>query len=60
MTREDAVKLIDPTAQLNTWGNPKDGVGYWVKGSGWETKITYSAERAWDIAILEVTKEVGK
>jgi hypothetical protein len=56
VTRKEAVNLIDPTAKLNTWSSPKDGVGYWVKGNGWETKVTYSEDRAWEIAILEVTK----
>lgn len=59
MSRKAAVLLIDPTAHIQSWEEPKGRVSFWVKGSGWETKLTYSASRAWDLAILEVSKEVG-
>lgn len=50
MTIQDAVKLVDETAKVCIWGNERDGQGYWIKGSGWETKITYSVDRAWELA----------
>ena len=59
MNRKEAVQLIDPTAQLQTWDGPGHK-GFWVKGNGWETKVTYSETRAWDIALMEVTSEVAR
>jgi hypothetical protein len=51
MTTTNAVHLIDPTARVCTWGSERDGLAYWVKGAGWETKLTYSPERAWELAV---------
>ena len=61
MTTTNAVHLIDPTARLCLWGSPANGEGYWIKGAGWETKITYSPARAWELAveILASTKAVA-
>jgi hypothetical protein len=56
MTIRDTVKLVDPTSKVCTWGNELDGQGYWVKGNGWETKITYSEERAWELAGEEISR----
>ena len=50
MTTAGSIKLIDPNATVCEWGNKRDGLGYWIKGTGWETKITYSIERAWELA----------
>lgn len=50
MTNMEAVKLIDETARFFIWGGPNDKTG-WVKGNGWETKITYSEDRAWQAAV---------
>jgi hypothetical protein len=45
MTIQDAVQMVDPKAELRPFGE-----GYWVRGNGWETKITCSAEKAWKLA----------
>ena len=45
MTIQEAVKMVDETAEMMTWDN-----GFWIKGNGWETKITYSEQRAWELA----------
>ena len=50
MTAADAIKLVDPTAKVYEWGRKESGLGYWVAGNGWETGITYSADRAWELA----------
>jgi hypothetical protein len=47
MTAVESVKLIDPKAQVFQWSD----CGFWAKGTGWETKITYSIERAWELAV---------
>jgi len=60
MNREQAVNLIDPTAKLLTWESPSGVTSFWVKGAGWETKLTFSEARAWEIALLQVTQEVSK
>lgn len=51
MTSKEAVRLIDPTAKFSQWSTEKAG---WVHGNGWETKITYSEQRAWELAIEEI------
>jgi hypothetical protein len=59
MAHKDEVLLLDPTAQLKVWGSPNIptiGQGFWVKGNGWETKITYSEDRAWELASVEASK----
>jgi hypothetical protein len=50
MTIRDTVKLVDGTAKVMIWGNECEGQGYAIKGDGWETKIAYSEERAWELA----------
>ena len=39
MTTAGSIKLIDPNATVCEWGNKRDGLGYWIKGTGWETTI---------------------
>ena len=50
MTVQDTVTLVDGTAKVCIWGNERDGQGYWIKGNGWETKITWSIDKAWELA----------
>ena len=50
LNAQQIVKLVDETAKCCPWGSE----GYWVKGSGWETKITYSEQRAWELAVEAV------
>jgi hypothetical protein len=58
MTAAGSIKLIDPDASVCEWAN---GDGYWIKGTGWETKITYSIERAWELAVeLLVNRTVAQ
>jgi hypothetical protein len=56
MTNQEAVLLADPTAKLNVWFSPGERRGFWVQGSDWETKVTYSEPRAWELAVAEVAK----
>lgn len=56
MNLKESVLSIDPTAKLNVWGEGSPNPGYWVKGEDWETKVTYSEDRAWELAHLEVSK----
>ena len=59
MTIQEAVKMIDPTAKFYNWSEGSTG---WIKGNGWETKITYSEQRAWELAeeiILSLPVAVG-
>jgi hypothetical protein len=49
------VLAIDPTAKLIKW-NGDSPKGYWVSGNGWETKVTYSEARAWELAYAEVSQ----
>lgn len=58
-SRKDAVLVLDPTAELNSWETSNENTMYWVAGEGWETKLAYSEDRAWDLAILAVSKEVS-
>lgn len=51
MTAAGSIKLIDPNATVREWGNKRDGLGFYIKGTGWETKITYSIDRAWELAV---------
>lgn len=60
MNRQQAALLIDPTAKLLTWESPAGQMSFWVKGNGWETKLTFSEARAWEIALLQITQEVTK
>lgn len=49
MTLADTVKLIDSTATFYRWGMNHETMG-WIKGNGWETKITFNEDRAWQLA----------
>jgi hypothetical protein len=55
MTNQEFVLQHNPTAKLNIWGGPGPGQGFWVSGPGLETKVTYSAERAWELAAYVVS-----
>lgn len=55
MTSKERVLLIDPTAQLKTWEGTGNK-GYWVTGNGWETKVAYSEDRAWELANIAARK----
>lgn len=56
MSEKDAVLLIDPTAKPHLWGGVPYGCGYWIHGKGWETTVTYSIERAWHLAFLQLAE----
>jgi hypothetical protein len=52
------VLAIDPTAKLIAY-NGEAPRGYWVTGEyfgGWETKLTYSEAKAWELAYQEVSQ----
>ena len=48
LNAKQIVELVDETAKAHVWG---DREGFWIKGKGWETKITYSETRAWELAV---------
>jgi len=60
MSAQDSVLLIDSTAQIRKWGKPGTRQGFWVMGNGWETKITYSENRAWELAEVVVKAQASK
>jgi hypothetical protein len=52
MTNKEAVLLSNPSARLNIYGAPGERQGFWVSGPNLETKVTYSEERAWQLAYV--------
>jgi hypothetical protein len=50
MTNKEAVLLSNPTARLNIYGAPGERQGFWIKCAQWETKVTFSEDRAWQLA----------
>ena len=57
MTNQEQVLSRDNQAKAHIWGSLNNIEGWWVKGRGWETKITYSEDRAWELALAEVFGE---
>jgi hypothetical protein len=57
MTNREFVLHRNPNARLNIWGVPGGRQGFWVSGPGIETKVTYSEARAWELAVIEVSRE---
>jgi hypothetical protein len=56
LNAEQIVKLIDATAKFYIWS---DGPCGWVKGNGWETKITRDEQRAWELAVDEIASAIA-
>lgn len=48
MTLADTIQIVDPAAKFHRWMT--EGNCGWVAGTGWETKLTYSEARAWELA----------
>lgn len=56
MNYKESTLYLDKTAQLQIWEDRPGRKGYWVTGDGWETKVTYSEERAWELAYAQVAE----